>query len=293
MGYFLRGHPGSGDHGSEDRVRGTCAILRGIELCSARPEEDWRYGLGKLMPLIRQRCQGELSLSVEDGPSVLWDWTGPVSADLGQHERIFVPDRRSYAVLTQAGFEKKARLGPDPLFLVEPQTPPAWEPGQVGLCGCPRLPYACWRSLIPWLLTRYTISMIPYRSREPGLQRVLAKDLNPVRFCPDGPSPKLRDELCRCEAVIGSPAPVMAAWSRGVPGLCVGFSPRAVGLAKELFGEWKNAVVPIASLKTPEDLILAVRCFLCAADTQRKKLETAVPNRKAQSMAWDQRALER
>lgn len=300
MGYFLRGHPGSDDHGWEDRVRGTCAVLKGVEICSARPEEDWRYGLGRLAPLRRECSRPPLTLGSEGGTTILWDWTGPVSGASGRFDRICVPDRRSLSTLEQAGLGAKTQLGPDPLFLVERQSRPGAEcfrPPTIGFCGWPGAAYSCCRELIRWILeeSRWTLAMIPYRARDVGLQRLLAGGFDEERIIlrPDGASPELRGELSLCRAVIGSPAAVMAAWSCGVPGLCVGFSPRAVGLAEELFGRWENAVVPIASLRWDGDLALAFRCFLSVMDDQRKALETAVPRRRQQAQHWDPSVLQR
>ena len=294
MGYFLRGHPGSGDHGWEDRVRGTCAVLEGVEICSARPEEDWRYGLGKLAPLHRERTGVGLRLSAEGKGPILWDRTSPILKDPGRHGRICVPDRRSLAILKDAGLQKKARLGPDPLFLVERQLRAGmtlFRQPTVGFGGWPGLPYSLQQALIRAILQQHrgTVAMIPYRSADPGLQRILAKEFPGERVIPrpDGPSPELRGELSLCTCVVGSPAAVMAAWSCGVPGLCVGFSPRAVGLAEELFGRWEDAVVPIASLRQEEDLALAFRCFLSVMDDQRKLLESAVPRRREQAQGWE------
>lgn len=293
MGYILRGHPGSGDHGSEDRARGTCAVLEDIEICSARPEEDWHYGLGKLAALRQERTRGGLVLSNGER-RVLWDWTGPIPQNPERYARIFTADRRSLSRLAQAGLQEKARLGPDPIFLVERQLPPVTK-HMVGFCGWPEVPYPFGRTLIQWLLPQKSVAMIPYRVRDVGLQRVLARGFNEERITcrPDGSCLELRRELARCACVIGSPAAVMAAWSCGVPGLCIGFSPRAVGLAEELFGRWEGAVVPIASLRQEQDLTLAFRCFLATMDDQWKALEIAVPDRRDCSLQWNPQELER
>lgn len=46
----------------------------------------------------------------------------------------------------------------------------------------------------------------------------------------------------------------IAAYSTGVPTLVVGYSVKARGIAKDLFGTEKNYVVPVESLKSPTDL---------------------------------------
>lgn len=291
MGYCLQGHPGSGDHGCEDRVRGTCAALGDLEVRSARPGEDWRYGLGQAASLRRDDRRCPLTLTDGAGRRILWDWTGPAVPE--GHDGITVPDRRSLATLERAGLKEKARLGPDPLFLVERQVQAgAFRQPVFGFAGWPALPWPWLEALVGSLLAqRPSLAMIPYRAKDAGLQRLLAKERPGVILRPDGPSPALRGDLSLCEGIIGSPAAVMAAWSCGVPGLCVGFAPRAVGLAEDLFGRWEDAVVPIASLRSAEDLILAARCFLSLMDGQRKVLEAAVPRRKARSAAWDPQML--
>lgn len=158
----------------------------------------------------------------------------------------------------------------------------------MALCPGQLSPYVCWKALGRWVLAQreFTPVILPYRRRDAGPQQVLAKELG-IPAWPDGSSPELRGDLCHCTCVIGDPPAVMAGWSCGVPGLCIGADPRAIGLAMELFGGWNCAVVPMAALHNAQDWILAVRCFLATMDTQRKALETAVPLRRAQSLAWE------
>ena len=47
----------------------------------------------------------------------------------------------------------------------------------------------------------------------------------------------------------------IAAYSSGVPTLVVGYSIKAKGIAKDIFGTYENYVVPVQNLKLENDLL--------------------------------------
>ena len=59
--------------------------------------------------------------------------------------------------------------------------------------------------------------------------------------------------FCRCP----HPCDRTAAYSSGVPTLVVGYSVKARGIARDLFGTEDDYVLPVQSLKTPDDLTAA------------------------------------
>ena len=59
----------------------------------------------------------------------------------------------------------------------------------------------------------------------------------------------------------------IAGYSTGVPTLVVGYSVKAEGIAKDLFGDSTNYVVPISSLQTPGQLSQAFR-WLCSHEKE-------------------------
>lgn len=333
MGFVFYGYRGSGDHGCEDRVRGTCRLLaEQPELYSARPEEDWHYGLGKVAGLCRQTPEtlaqgiqpGDLLLAdgagLPDRPrrqadaSILWGWTAREPAmsrrmvrTLGGYDAVVVTDRRSLEVLRRAGLGKKARLGPDLSFLVERQIRPlrgAFRQDTVGLClspGCCRyeqedgLLYRSYCILLRYILeeTSLQVALIPYcirrKSNDLMLLTVLERqfrDSGRVFLRDDGDCRCLRGDISLCRCVVGASGAV-AAWSCGVPALCLGTNGRSVGLAGELFGAWQDSVVSIGSLKRERDLADRFRCFLSREDWQRQVLERQVPLRRQRSATWD------
>ena len=332
MGYFLVGHGGSADHGSEDRIRGICRVLpEQPEVYSAGLEEDWHYGLGTLAGLNRytpgapaQRL-GPGDWYVTARPTgvdrlrrsarmVLWGWTpGPegvsrrLARELSLFHAVIVSDGGSLETLRAAGIEKNLRLGPDPAFLVERQIRPlrgAFRQDTVGLCFSPAacrfeaadgLLYRSYCHLIRWILdnTPWQIALIPYCVKpccnDEMLQTVLQRQFereDRILRREDGCSRVLRGDLSMCRCCVGT-AGVLAAWSCGVPGLCVGASSRAQGLARILFGSWQETVASAGSLKDEADLTRYFCDFLKREDLLRRKLEVSRCRYRQWAAAWE------
>lgn len=326
MGVVVCGHRGSGDHGCEDRLRGTCRLLaEKPDVYSACMEEDWHYGLGELAGLCRQSLEktsrhgGDLVLL--DGASaagrkksVLWGWScrgGELSRRTAKRlaacQSVVVMDGRSLEILRRSGLEKKAKRGPDLSFLVERHIRPlrgAFRQDTVGLCLSPvcgqfesaeGLMYRSYCGLIRYILaqTPFQVALIPYcvqRGRNDLLLLSVLKEQfresGRVFLREDGDSRGLRGDISLCRWVVGA-AGAVAAWSCAVPALCLGANGRSMGLAQELFGTWQEAVVPIASLQREEDLTARFQSFLRREDRLRRDLEEKVPLRRQQSATWD------
>ena len=317
MAYFFYGHGGSGDHGSEDRIRGTCRLLPcRPEVLSLRPGEDWRFGLGRLADLTRLCCAGigpgdvclaahpdaGLRLRGCGASTILWCWTPGKLTDRQKKglDTVVVMDNASLEALRDQGV--RCILGPDPAFLVDRTLRPldgAFRRDTVGLCCSAAagsfeeqngLLYESYCQLTRWILehTQMDIALIPYCAGDDPLLKTLHRQFREsgrVHLRPDGPSPALRGDLSLCRFAVGSPGAI-AAWSCSVPALCIGADPRAMALATELFGSWRGTVQPVAWLKTPEDLVAAFRRILDAEDSLRRRLETAVPYRRQRSLSW-------
>lgn len=331
MGYYLLGHGGSGDHGSEDRIRGICRVLpERPEVFSMGLEEDWHYGLGAVAGLTRhisgvpERCiePGDWCVTAQPAGvdrlrrgtrTVLWGWTpgaeriGRRSArELSRFHAVIVPDRRSLEALHTAGLEKNVRLGPDPAFLVERQLRPlrgAFRKDTVGLCLSPAvcrfevsqgLLYRSFCHLIRWLLdnTAMQIALIPYCVKPccndclflTAVEREFGKNDRILRR-EDGDCRVLRGDLSLCRCCVGT-AGALAAWSCGVPGLCVGSSSRAQGIARMLFGSWQETVVSVGALKREDALTDCFRTFLKREDGLRRRLEISVSQYRRWAADW-------
>ena len=199
MDYFLQ-HSGSGDHSSEDRIRGLCRMLpQKPEIYTDVLEEDWHYGLGSLAGLTRNRpglverrvrrgdwlvtTQPRTAANLRGGVrSVLWGWTsvGEIGSrqarELNRFYRVIVTEQYSMEQLRRAGVTRNVRLGPDPSFLVKRRLRPlngAFRRDTVGLCISPvagrlekteGLLFHSYCHLVRWILenTDRQIALIPY-----------------------------------------------------------------------------------------------------------------------------------
>jgi hypothetical protein len=81
-------------------------------------------------------------------------------------------------------------------------------------------------------------------------------------------------------------AGVTAAWSCGVPGLCLGAGNRALGLADTLFGSSRETVVRVGQLRQEGDLTEQFRQFLRREETLRRWQEVSVPRYRHWAAQW-------
>lgn len=325
MGYYLWGHTGSGDHSDEDRIRGSCRLLADPpEVVSTSPEEELRYGIGDLagirdrLPTIdagscclTHRTDAAERLRKAGTRPVLWGWSGAgmsrqLAKELSRFDTLVVSERQSMAALRDAGLMKKTRLGPDLSFLVERQLRAlqgGFRTDTIGLClsaSADRLEteegllYRSYQRLIRYIMveTNFQVALIPYcvrRGRDDTLLHTALerqfRGWGRVICRKDGSCRVLRGDISLCRCVVGG-AGAVAAWSCGVPALCIGATPRATGLAKDLHSTWEDAVVPISALRDTEELTRRFRRFLRREDKLRRELETGVPLRRQRALEW-------
>ena len=70
----------------------------------------------------------------------------------------------------------------------------------------------------------------------------------------------------------------IAAYSTCVPTLVMGYSIKAKGIAKDLFGKYENYVIPVQSLSKDEDLSLAFDWLHQNEDSIRTHLKEFMPS---------------
>lgn len=300
MGFVLRGNRGFGDHAAEDWARGLCKLL------PDRPEVvtpdlwgDIRYGAAELGGVFGEAPVGAHwyidAAPMDLGPlrrqgarTVLYGWspgklTGRVLRQLRQYDLVVATEERSHRRLTHAGLGSRLRRGPDPAFLVDPAPDGPELPGNT-VALCLSLPpeaseslFDCWCRLVSLLLaeTDRTVALVPYQvdrhCNDLLLHRALLRQLGQNRrliLCGNGPSPMLRGILSRCRCCIGFEGAV-AAWSCGVPALCLSDTDRTCGLAGALFG---CSAETVADWRQPEALPARVRRFLALEERYRSLL---------------------
>lgn len=317
MGYILCGHGGSGDHGQEDRIRGTCRLLPSRpELLTANIEEDWHYGLADVTDLTAGNSAGfdpealyiasRPDAIPQGGRGLLWCWQGrPFAPRQAEKLRaVTVPNRHLLQTLLDQGMGNRLRLGPDPAFLVRRELRGGFRRDTIGLCFSqssvffePRqgLLFESYCRLIGYLLTatEFDLALIPYctgsRSHDGPLLETLYHRFSHsdrVHLRPDGSCAVLRGDISLCRMVIGA-AGAVAAWSCGVPALCIGADPYALGTAAELFARWQDVLAPVGWLCDSGDLLRYARRFLGQEDTLRRQLEHNLCRHRHRGTQWD------
>lgn len=84
------------------------------------------------------------------------------------------------------------------------------------------------------------------------------KDTNRVFLIQDCPCEELKGYISKCRFFIGARThATIAAYSTNVPTLVVGYSVKARGIAKDLFGTWENYVLPAQEIKETNELTTA------------------------------------
>ena len=104
------------------------------------------------------------------------------------------------------------------------------------------------------------------------------KDSNRVIILEDYNCQQLKGFISKCRMFIGARThATIAAYSTCVPTLVVGYSIKAKGIAKDIFGTYKNYVIPVQSLNNENDLIEAFEWLKNNEGYIRKHLENFMP----------------
>ena len=95
----------------------------------------------------------------------------------------------------------------------------------------------------------------------------------------DASASELKGYISRCRLFIGARThATIAAYSSCVPTLVVGYSVKAKGIAKDLFGTEEEYVSSGTGIAEPEDLIEGFEWLLSNEKEQKNKLESIMPS---------------
>lgn len=104
----------------------------------------------------------------------------------------------------------------------------------------------------------------------------------------EGNAPQLKWVISNCKMFIGARThSTIAAYSTCVPTLVIGYSVKARGIAKDLFGTDKNYVVPVQSLKNQDDMVRSFIWLESNFEKIKQKLEDIIPQY-CEKAAWAQ-----
>lgn len=128
-------------------------------------------------------------------------------------------------------------------------------------------------ALIPHVVWRENDDRVPLRKLYDKY-----KDTGRVVMIEDHNCMELKGYIARCRFMIAARTHAsIAAYSTCVPTLVVGYSVKAKGIAKDIFGTYENYVLPVQSLSNEDDLLNAFDWIYKHEDQIRTHLQTMMP----------------
>ena len=245
--------------------------------------------------------------------TVLWGCSIEPSAmddemigDLKQYAFVFARETITYNALLEKSVVN-ARLCPDPAFLLEKEEfklPGGFEEGNtIGINLSPMIisyeenegtAFDNYSTLIEYLIneTKHQIALVPHVMWDHNDDRIPLqklydkyKDSKRVIFPAvnnDLNGMQLKYLISKCNIFIAARThSSIAAYSQCVPTLVVGYSVKALGIARDLFGSEEGYVIPVQSLKEKNDLTKMYKIFAKKQDKIKKHLVAMMPEYKS------------
>lgn len=231
-------------------------------------------------------------------PELLKD--AEVVADMKRYALITPRESITADALREAGIIENVKLYPDPAFSLIPepiQLPAGFRAGNtIGINISPMIvrnetvsgiTISNYKKLMEHILrtTDSSIALIPHvmwnynddRLTLAGLYEEY-RDNDRVLLFEDMSCQKLKYIISQCRAFIGARThATIAAYSSMVPTLVVGYSVKARGIARDLFGTEDNYVLPVQALSGSEELICAYDWMMAREEQIRSRLREVMP----------------
>lgn len=230
--------------------------------------------------------------------------------DLKGYNLIFARETITYSALIKKGLTN-ARLCPDPAFLLEKQEvalPEGFQEGNtIGINLSPMImsyeenqgaAFENYNLLMEYLIneTEHKIALIPHVMWDHNNDRIPLKKLynkyknsGRVLFVAEDNtlnSMELKYIISKCNIFVAARThSSIAAYSQCVPTLVVGYSVKAIGIARDIFGDEKGYLIPVQSLKQKEDLTTLYKQFVLKQHDVKEHLEKFMPEYKSRIVA--------
>lgn len=235
-----------------------------------------------------------------------------IVADLMRYHTIIARESITYEALKDmvkeqdGGIEGRKRMPqilcyPDPAFTLQKRELPLpegfAEGNTVGINVSPMIQdnekesgitMECYEALIRYIIdhTDFQIALIPHvvwaRNDDRKPIHTLYekfKDTGRVVEIGDGTCEELKGYISRCRLFVGARThATIAAYSSCVPTLVVGYSVKARGIARDLFGQEEHYVLPVQSLRNRDDLVKEFQWLSSREKEIREKLEKKMPD---------------
>lgn len=226
--------------------------------------------------------------------------------DMKRYTLITPRESITYQALLDAGIKENVKLFPDPAFALQPEKvelPKGFCEGRtIGINISPMIvryekepgiTIQNYKKLVDYILqtTDNSVALIPHVMWNYNDDRLTLAELyqgyednDRVLLFPDMSCQQLKYVISKCRAFIGARThATIAAYSSCVPTLVVGYSVKALGIARDLFGREENYVIPVQTLQDFDTLIHAYEWLIEREDTIRGRLQEIMPEYCAKS----------
>jgi polysaccharide pyruvyl transferase WcaK-like protein len=221
-----------------------------------------------------------------------------LAKDLSSLTHLVVRDSITYDALK--GIGAKLTLAPDPAFTLEPERvdlPTGWRDGAMAGINVsplvtryektPGIILESFKALIAYILenTDCTPVLIPHvmsiGDEDTRMLKPLAEAFpgRVLEIAPVYNACQLKYVISKCRYLAAARTHAsIAAYSSGVPALVLGYSVKARGIARDIFGSEDGLVVPAGELQSAEKLIESFQSFEKREEGLRRHLEEVMPD---------------
>lgn len=264
--------------------------------------DNYCYGENEYIYLVNRYAKQRNCKTVLFGCSIEPDAISPkMEKDLKSYDLIIARESITYETLKQ--INKNTVLYPDPAFTLEQEQgqfptglgnrpyiginiSPMIQNNEM-INGITRLNY---ERVIKYILdyTDNDIALIPHVVWRDNDDRKPLSDLynkyhcsypNRIYLVEDQNCKKLKNIISKSEFFIGARThATIAAYSTSVPTLVIGYSVKARGIAKDLFGTENTYVLPVQNLKKQDDIVDYFKCLYEQRDSIRQYLTKIMPS---------------
>ena len=262
--------------------------------------DNYCYGNEKFYYILNEQYRRNGLKTVLLGCSIEPDVVKNKAAanDLSKFDLIVARESITYNVLSN--INDNTILSPDPAFFMLPEKCGLHRlftdkkivginlsPMIIANEKCTGLAYDNYKHLVKYILaeTDYSIALIPHvvwdTNDDRKVLRKLYEDIGEsdrVFLVEDHNAPELKYIISKCTLFIGARThSTIAAYSTCVPTLVVGYSVKARGIAKDLFGQEENYVIQVQSLDSPRILTESFKWLNSNQEKIRLHLEEIMP----------------
>ena len=229
-------------------------------------------------------------------PSLIDD--SAIANDLHSFDLITARESISYNALKKVN--DNTVLVSDPAFTlpkIDLPLPKGWKKGKmIGINASPliiengknaKTVYEAYRLLIEYIIkeTEYNVALIPHVIVEGNNDyEVLKKLYDEIEFkdrlvlIGDHNCSELKGFISRCSFFIGARThATIAAYSTCVPTLVLGYSVKSRGIAKDLFGDYQNYVLPVQDMNDSRELLDSFKWIMKRENDIKNHLKEVMP----------------